>query len=744
MHIARYRGTFYSRKGVAWEVRIMQEEGTFSQGGTLTFPDEEPLTIELEDKDREETICGSKAELVIVSPGDRTYTDLYTDKAGDIRLEIYRNGVFYWEGTLDPEFYEEPYAYMDDYEVTLTFSDFGALDRIKYNLNGIQTLEDILKNGLQRIGLASEINQDYISTYIGSTRCTLDKLKVRSDNFVDEEGEWLSMKEVISGFLQPLALKMVQRCGTIYVYDLNGLWNEGASEVLEWQSDDQMMGAAKIANNAKISLSVYADKTLISDDIDADCSIDASAVNLQNTSTGVNSYYPDYAKEWLENADGYSNISFSIHYGANVKLNGLNDIGGTPFHIQPFFGGEESNGVSYMFMTGGHGSLKTGWPRRIGSSAEDKSPRVLMRTNRVYLPKISNSSECLLRVTEEILIDPRYNPFTTASDDNDKDNYNSIKTQTGYLLVPVMIQLYNEAGNVIAHYNNAAKCKSRDAMGFVRNQGTWNSGEDPLNMYIRGGMPYFTADAISCFLEWYDGDDRKESAGILGWKKNKHSVGLSDKEVTGLIGNLDDGEYIPYPPNAGYLEVTVVTGIYPFDYGEWWYHNGVPATVKWNEKEHYKKLRWMLYKAPSVTLCQNKTPYKELEVDDLEYKGVINENAKEDVEIDTIVGTSESAIPASRALLMSAVTGDQVQSMTRAGRTTTAEQLLIGTIYSQYASRKTKLTGTASILKKALPCLKENMQGDAKFLLVSDIENCKEDTTEITVVEFRPDEYTDR
>lgn len=744
MHGTRYKGTFYSRKGIAWEVRITQEEGTFSNEGSLTFPDEDPLTIELEDNEKEETICGSIAELTIVSPGDRTYADLYAEQAGAIRLEVYRNGLLYWVGSLDPEFYEEPYAYKDDYEVRLTFSDFGALDRIKYNLNGIRTLVEILQNGLSRIGLDINVNQDYISTMLDGETCTLDRVQIRSDNFVDEEGEWMSMKSVIEGMLQPLALKMVQRCGSVYVYDLNGLYQNGESEAIAWNADDQMLGTDKIANNAKVTLSVYADETLISDDLKLTSKLDNDAVNLQNTASGVNSYYPDYAPDWIDNTDAYKNISFSIHYGSGVKLEGLAEIGGMPFHIQPFFGGEEADGVAFMFYTGGHGSLKTGWPKRIGYAADDVKPRVLMRTKKVYLPRLSDYKDYLLRLTESILIDTRYNPFTSSGKYNEKDNFECIKSTTGYLLIPAMVQLYDDQGSVIAHYNNAKKTKSSETMGFVNNQGEWKSGPDPLDTnYIKGSLQYFTADAVSCFLEWYDVDDRKESAGIQGWNENRHSIGLSQKDVTGLIENLDNGEYIPYPSLAGYLEVTIVSGVYPYDFGEMWYHNGIPQGSKWLDKKNYDRLRWMLYKAPSVTICKNKPPYDGLDVDDIEYTGGINDNAKEDINIDTIAGTSEASIPASRSLLMSTSTGNQIHALTRAGRTTTAEQLLIGTLYSQYGSRHTKLTGTAAPITLPLPCLTENMQGDTKFLLTSSLENCKEDSAEVTLVEFRPDEYTD-
>ena len=96
-------------------------------GAELMLRGSEPLVIEWEDKDKEETICSSSATLGLLSPGDRTYTGLYTTKACSTRLDVYRDGALYWSGTLDTETYEEPYTYRQDYEVELTFSDFGEL-----------------------------------------------------------------------------------------------------------------------------------------------------------------------------------------------------------------------------------------------------------------------------------------------------------------------------------------------------------------------------------------------------------------------------------------------------------------------------------------------------------------------------------------------------------------------------------------------------------------------------------------
>ena len=45
----RYKGTFGSTNGVAWEVQILQEASAAFAIGELRFPYEEPLTIEYAD-----------------------------------------------------------------------------------------------------------------------------------------------------------------------------------------------------------------------------------------------------------------------------------------------------------------------------------------------------------------------------------------------------------------------------------------------------------------------------------------------------------------------------------------------------------------------------------------------------------------------------------------------------------------------------------------------------------------------
>ena len=192
MMYLRYTGEFVSRAGVLWRVDLMQEADTaFATVGALEFPADEPLVLEWQREDKETVILGSNATLKIVSPGDRTYEDLYTIEVGRIRMDVYKNNILYWSGALDPEFYEEPYETASGYEVSLTFSDFGILDRIKYDLTGIQTLRNIIIYALQRSCiLYSGIDTKQITTtFTDGVSITNGGISVRSENFTDEDGE---------------------------------------------------------------------------------------------------------------------------------------------------------------------------------------------------------------------------------------------------------------------------------------------------------------------------------------------------------------------------------------------------------------------------------------------------------------------------------------------------------------------------------------------------------------------------
>ena len=159
-------------------------------------------------------------------------------------------------------------------------------------------------------------------------------------------------------------------------------------------------------------------------------------------------------------------------------------------------------------------------------------------------------------------------------------------------------------------------------------------------------------------------------------------------------------------------------------------------------QEYYDKLRWVLYKAPQIEIVDaSSIKMKTVECDDILYKGVLNAQAKEDIEIDTVCGTMKGVCPTARGCYYKTEGALQLGTMYRGGRTDQVERLLIGTLYSQHANRHTKLSGTTEILTDSLIKYTEAMQGEKKFLLTADVQNLGEGTSELTIVELSKDSY---
>ena len=733
----RYMGEFLSRAGVTWRVEILQEADTpFGSVGQLTFEAEETLVIDWKHTDKEEVICGSEATLKIESPGDRTYEDLYTIEVGRIRMDVYRENALYWSGALDPEFYEEPYEAYNHYVVTLTFSDFGILDRLKYNLAGMQTLQTILSDAITRSTIShAGIDADtYCTTYFAAGgKANPAALAVRSENFYNEDAEPSTLKEVIEGILQPLALKMIQRNGKVYIFDLNGLHTLAASRAIVWDGDSQTMGVDKVANNVKINFSPYSSAELLNGELEYGGEYSVEMVNLvADPGASYYSYYPDYSEEHRQGSNwDYNLINFTIFLSSQGKGLAYLNPSARYCHILPLVGGpSETDAIAWSFFSGGHGSIDEyhHWPKQILNNPSKISSNVIMRTNRVFLPALTSDGQksYYVRLTLEMLLDARYNPFTEANNGNEESNYNGMKVWTGWAFVPVGITMYDNSGNAVCHYvnSNIARSYAKGHLGYAK--GSWAAG---------------AASFGDAFLAYYDANDLSESTGVLGWKKNRQCIGRprgNQVVIYDSFKQMADGEYMPYPTQGGYLEVTVYAGVNCYDYGE---STDFDTTSQWDKKSLYSKVRWLLYKAPKVELVKNNLVFNAAELDDIEYSGYINKHAKEEISIDTICGTASTTCPTAKGIYCQATNSLQIQTLKRAGVTDHPEKLLIGTLYSQFAARKTTLSGEAKIDTGGLCKYTEQNQSGKVFMMSAEKQDVITDTTDAKYTEFNADEY---
>lgn len=740
----RHMGEFLSRKGVVWRVEILQDNYS-GNVGQLTFEADEALVINWKHTDKEEVICGSEATLKIESPGDRTYEDLYTIEVGKIRMDVYRENSLYWSGTLDPEFYEEPYEKARYYVVTLTFSDFGILDRLKYNLSGMQTLEAILLDAIDRSKVcASLLANSYCTTYFAGTdtKATLSALSMRSENFYDEDAEPSTLKEVVTGILQPLAMKMIQRNGHIYIFDLNGLYTLAQSRAIVWDGDSQTMGVDKVANNVKVNFSPYSSSEILSGKLEYKDTYSVDMINLvADPGASYYSYYPDYSEDHRQGGNwDYNLINFTIFISTlGAGLHYLNPMA-RYCHILPLVGGpSETTAIAWAFHSGGHGGLDTGWPKRILNDVRMEAARQIMQTHRVFLPKLTteDAKSYYVRLSLEMLLDARYNPFTEGNDGNEEGNYERMKTRTGYAFVPVAVNIYDSAGNAVCHYENSTIAKGATKGHLAYCKGSWVSGA--------GGFG-------TAYLEYYDPKDLWESAGILGWKANRHCIGRPGKgnidvQIYDSFKQMADGQYMPYPPEGGYIEVTVYEGVQCFDMDEVTVQFPLITQTPWDSPRYwvddnrYNQCRWLLYKAPKIELVKNNLIFDAAELDDVEYSGYINKHAKEEISIDTVCGTANTTCPTAKGIYCRTSDSLQIQQLKRAGVTDHPEKLLIGTLYSQYATRHTTLEGEAVIDPGGLCKYTEQNQPGKVFMMSEEQQDVITDTTQAVYTELSPDEY---
>ncbi len=724
----RYKGEFLSIAGVLWRVEILQEGYGGTQPGELRFP-MEPLEIEWAESTKIGTLQTSNATLQVISETDRQFVDMYSVEVGAVRLDVYRNNALYWSGTMDTELYSEPYYTGQNYDVTLTFSDFSCLGRLDWDgaTSGFISVHDLIMRCVQRAGVRIAPELDKIistCTYSPSTPLTLKEVNVLLENFVDEDGEVMTYRDMLEAVLQPFALRMVQKAGKVHLYDLNALYGQ-SPKMVQWDDTDSQLDVDKVYNNVKVTFSPYGAAEMMVGKVEENKSLQGGTVVLR-----------DYAK----NEYGYptSLQGFIFHQMTEAKSNMEVQNGAKFFQIEAVYSGNDDTGVVETFKRGNYPVSVSGepshqclhlvlTPRDCGTKQNGNAySKTLIKCPRTYLGYSSyKKTDFLLRLSLEMLFDVRYNPFEEASDNNDNASYSSgflglgksdgpfqnMKDWCNLGYVPIKLTLEDEKGDALCHFENR----------LVEESDSYEHG-------IKCNWVNGPAEWGDAFLCYYDKDDRKSNTGFGGWQKNKQIIGYYRDSLPKQWDSIDDGEYIPLPPKSGYLVLEIGDGVHQFDY-------------KRETKNIYQYVRWILFKEPTITLCHKN--YKEAETEDIEDSAWIDRNAKEELSIETIIGTCTQKFgsPNAKGQIFKA-DGSAYYEFGRAGVNDRLERLLIGTAYSQYAGRHNVLSGTVVLLPSF--GIYSDAATEGKFLLLSEYQRCREDVSEIKMVEFTEDNYQGR
>lgn len=719
----RYSGSFLSGMGVIWKVDILQEGYGGTEPGKLTFPADTPLEFTWGATDKYVPVQSSSATLKIVADSDRQYVDLYAVEVGSVRLDVYRNGSLYWSGCLDTELYEEPYSRAAHYDVVLTFSDLAALDRVKWSGTGPMTYYAIIQSCIERSGLlTSGLDLTYISTQLSYSTLTLNEIAVLQENFYDEEGEAMTAREVLESILQPLALRLIQKAGTIYIYDLNGLYAKDAERV-KWDADDSVLSADKVFNNVKVTFSPYGDAEMMKGTVEEDPTLTSDSGGIL-----VKMNYERDSYGSLVALDG-----FRFHHNATLKSNMEISNGVEYFQIRSIYSGQDETGVVASMKRGDYSVAEEDGesskvrqiltrPKDCGTIANGNvNSSTIITCPKVFLGYVSYlRMSYKLRVNLDLLFDVRYNPFESEGDHNDNASwrdgwfnwtkhdgpYQNMQDWCNYGYVPIKLKVVDISGKVLYHYENYSILNST---GY-KDTGKWVSGD---------------ASWGQAYLCYYDFDDRKSKTGFGGWKTNKQMIGYYRGDLPVQWKTIADGQYIELPPVGGYLVLEIGGGIHQFDYER-------------EVKNIYKFCRWVMYKNPSITLC--KKNYTEAASEDVEDMAWLNVSAKEELKIDTVVGTitQNHGVPNAKGQIFKS-DNSIVSEFRRAGFAGRAERLLIGSIYSQYAVRHNVLSGTTILLPGF--GVYSDAATEGKFILLSETQNCIEDTSEIQMSELSADNY---
>lgn len=771
----RYAGSFINCKGQTWRVEIWQRaDGPFTTIGDLTFDADTPLELEWEEREKYETTCGATLTINVVSPADRTFTDLFQISPGNVMAHVYLDDALFWVGGLDCETYEEPYQSDKNYTVTLTFTDFGHMQRIKYaEAAGLKSVRHYIDYCLAQVGLSEvpvelvtslEVNEPYWH------KCSdLTDVYVNAANFYDEDGEASTLDEVLDGLLQPLALRIIQRAGKVVVYDLNALrTNPPEVAQIAWDATEQTLSVDKLAQTAIVKFSPYTNGDLLTDDSVTIHEDKLTDVGRVFNKIDTNNYEID---KFFHSASSAAATGITLkhpdaHYFKMVKT---------------AKGGEECEGLAWLALT-------DCWPRNNLTLKGQRSPlakdghyayaeasesvitrafndlsgtcnEVLMRLPRVYCPADQYQSEDALlrpylRLSMEMMIDPRLNPFEDAEDaTNEKTNFNWCKVREAYCYIPFSLVLFDSNGKAISQYY-APKANTKG-------QAYWQSVDyDDTN--------YFTHNPS--YLQYYANSKRdsiKEESGIQGWSKNRthffDQTTPSDQYPT-------EGELIPLPSRAGYLELTIYTGCIIFDDTDGkgsQYPITAPQPCQLDKslpdpnglrdvcistqttsrgKQMNWAQRWWLYKFPKLEVVQGFIS-EAVEKSDAEYSAWVNEQAKDEIKLDTICGTAFGRNIGATARGVYKTKPAAIPQSCYFRRTNKAapwliEYDLLGLLFSQYSHRVPTLEGEAITPLAPLQLFTDRaMPTDDLFMIKSEVLSAYDGTSDIKFVRLEPEEW---
>ena len=271
------------------------------------------------------------------------------------------------------------------------------------------------------------------------------------------------------------------------------------------------------------------------------------------------------------------------------------------------------------------------------------------------------------------------------------------------------IRTDKEAANPDYVYSNRSIWDSNNLSGNAewKSWATSQQGEDDMSI---------------CYYE----SDRKNTCAMGGWKTNKQCIGNYYGDLPSLYEKRGNGEFISLPPIAGWINFRINNDCRA--------KNKDGSAVGNNSMKRF----WHLIRSIRIEVVDPVT-MQVIPQEDEETTAWLNKDAQEELPIDTIVGTMEKPSPVAKGQLFRSSDYSVISTLSRGGITDRVEKLLIGTIYSNYATRHPMLSGDVVLLKN-FGVLTDKWIPE-KYITLEETQDLKRGISTISMVKIDPDNY---
>ena len=689
----RYYREFKSREDNLYRIEILQDGSYSAQEVVLA---DNPVVIDWGNVDKLEPVMSSSATLRLVSMTDRQFVDMYTVEATAIMLNVYRNGSLYWSGTLDTELFEEPYSMLDRYVTELTFSDFAPLSRLKWQMTGFASMREVINECLRISGIEYSGTEEYISTKIeNSVVELLDDAILSMDNFYDEDGEAWNVREVLDETLRPFALRLKQKSGKIIIADINALSALTPQDV-EWRGSDSTLGVEPTYNRAVVTYSPYSEGLLFNGEFD-------HAKTLQGE---VGSYMSVLVTVPGTDYTGFIlNVSSKEYW--DVEEQGLLlGSGVRTFRIDAEEDGEDIAGV--MWGVAPYND-RNNW---IGQKPTSMwSNNIVMQTPPITISNIGAfDKDVNLAVSLDVLYDVRRNPYEDAGPSNEEGNWADFNDIANYGWIRAKLILEGADGKTYSYTKDARSYEPELHNGYWKEESNVDT-------------------TFGFLLEFYNQSNYKSQSGFGGWQSNKQAVGHDFGTLPANITKHINQEKIPLPPVGGKLTLSICSAIECRDNA----NIGTPLGSRVTDI-----VRWLAYRNLKMYLVTRAG--KEVDVKDVVISAWINKAAEKEIKIDTYIGSEYNRLPMAKGVVLQSTDKYPAIKFTRGNTTDTLENLLLGTVYSNYATRKNTISGVVRLIPSE-QILSDKSSVNSRYLLLSERQDLQESRSEIKMAEIVEDSY---